>query len=198
MMLPELFPKQADGWQQQLGTGPYMVTDYVAGSSMTWARNPNYWQTNPVGPGKGDQLPYLDGVTSTSYLTWPQRKRLSAQARSTLSKASHRKTGSANLVNTMPYKPQYVQTYGDNPLPQGREDKANLPFKDVRVRQAMNYAVDKQKSFLKTTIRVMETCWDGLSTTPPHSQAYTLRLIRCPRTSRHLKKAATWPRRNSC
>ena len=32
MMLPELFPKQADGWQQQLGTGPYMVTDYVAGT----------------------------------------------------------------------------------------------------------------------------------------------------------------------
>jgi ABC-type transport system substrate-binding protein len=25
-------------------------------------RNPNYWMKNPVGPGKGDQLPYIATV----------------------------------------------------------------------------------------------------------------------------------------
>jgi peptide/nickel transport system substrate-binding protein len=141
MMLPELFPKQAD-WHNALGTGPYMVSDYVPGSEITMVRNPSYWQTNPVGPGKGDQLPYLDGM---KFFVIPD----------IYTRESAFRTGKLdiisgvvwedwqNIMNTMPYKPQYVQTYGANFLPTGREDK-NLPFNDVRVRQAMNLAFDKQ------------------------------------------------------
>jgi peptide/nickel transport system substrate-binding protein len=149
MMLPELFPKQSD-WHNQLGTGPFMVSDYVAGSSLTFVRNPNYWQKNPVGPGKGDQLPYLDGMnvyiipdTETQLASFRTGKVDTSGAFGGLEWEQWQ-----NLMNTMSYKPEYIQTYGDNPLPQGREDKANLPFKDLRVRQAMNYAVDKQ-SILK-------------------------------------------------
>ena len=32
------------------------------GSSVTYTRNPNYWEKDPIGPGKGNQLPYLDGI----------------------------------------------------------------------------------------------------------------------------------------
>jgi len=49
-------------WELQVGTGPFYVTDYVEGSSMTFAGNSKYWMKDPVGPGKGNQLPYLDGV----------------------------------------------------------------------------------------------------------------------------------------
>lgn len=110
---------------------------------MTLVRNPNYWQTNPIGPGKGDQLPYLDGINI--YIipdTYTQEASFRTGKIDTLTGVPWEDW--QNLLNTMPYKPAYVQTYGDNPLPQGREDKANLPFKDVRVRQAMNYTVDKQ------------------------------------------------------
>ena len=49
-------------WKSQLGTGGFMLTDYVAESSYTFVKNPHYWLTNPIGKGKGDQLPYADGV----------------------------------------------------------------------------------------------------------------------------------------
>jgi ferredoxin len=49
-------------WKNSVGSGPFMLTDYVKGSSATLVRNPNYWEKDPVGPGKGNQLPYLDGV----------------------------------------------------------------------------------------------------------------------------------------
>ena len=39
-----------------------MITDYVSGNSVTFIKNSKYWGTDPVGPGKGNQLPYLDAV----------------------------------------------------------------------------------------------------------------------------------------
>jgi len=42
----------------------------------------------------------------------------------------------------MPYVPESVVTYGFVAQPTGREDKA--PFNDLKVRQALNLAVDKQ------------------------------------------------------
>jgi len=141
MMLPELYPKQTD-WKNALGTGAFILTDWVSGSSMTFEKNPNYWGTNPCGPGKGDKLPYIDSVhilvlsdTSTreaafrtgkidsmGNLTWEQFNELSAQ---------------------MPYKFDYLQGYAFFSQPTGREDKPELPFQSLQVRQAMNYAVDK-------------------------------------------------------
>ncbi len=38
------------------------ITDYVEGSQATFAKNTKYWEKDPVGPGKGSQLPYVDGV----------------------------------------------------------------------------------------------------------------------------------------
>ncbi len=49
-------------WRNALGTGPFMLTDLVRGSSMTLTRNPHWWKTDPIGPGKGNQLPYIDGI----------------------------------------------------------------------------------------------------------------------------------------
>ena len=64
LMPPEVIKKYGDmrEWRNVVGTGPFMLTDYVAGSSATLVKNPGFWEKNPVGPGKGDQLPYLDGV----------------------------------------------------------------------------------------------------------------------------------------
>ena len=49
-------------WENAVGTGPFELTEYVPMSVHTFVRNPNYWMKNPIGPGKGDQLPYADGV----------------------------------------------------------------------------------------------------------------------------------------
>ena len=39
-----------------VGTGPYMLTDYVPGQKVTLQKNPNYWKTDSA----GTQLPYID------------------------------------------------------------------------------------------------------------------------------------------
>lgn len=49
-------------WRDSVGTGAFMLTDYVAGSLLAFDRNSNYWMKDPIGPGKGSQLPYLDSV----------------------------------------------------------------------------------------------------------------------------------------
>ena len=51
----------SNAWQDNTAdTGPYILSDWVQGSAATYRRNPNYWETDPVGPGKGNQLPYAD------------------------------------------------------------------------------------------------------------------------------------------
>ena len=131
-------------WEKMVGTGPYMITDYVVGSTITFERNPNYWLTDPVGSGKGNQLPYLDGLRS-----------LIIDDRSTQQAAF--RTGKLDImyeVQTedwelfMDQRPdlKYLQGYVSLPtMITGRVDKEELPFKDVRVRRAMNMAVNQEE-----------------------------------------------------
>jgi peptide/nickel transport system substrate-binding protein len=142
MMLPELYPKQSD-WKNNLGTGAFYVSDYVPNSIITFAKNPTYWQTDPVGPGKGSSLPYLDGI---KIMVIPDLSTRMAAFRT----GKLDWLGGAplptwedweDLKRTMPYLPEAVVTYGAVSQPTGREDKA--PFNDIKVRQALNLAVDK-------------------------------------------------------
>jgi peptide/nickel transport system substrate-binding protein len=140
-MLPELYPKQND-WHNSLGTGAFMIKDYIPAVSFTFEKNLNYWQTNPIGPGKGDQLPYLDGI------------KILIISDSSTQMAAFR-TGKADtyggldgddfkeLQTSMPWEFEYKYAYGMSYFPQTRMDK-ELPVNDIRVRQAMNLAVDKQ------------------------------------------------------
>ena len=47
-------------WRNSCGTGPFMLVDYIKGSSWTVERNPNYWGNDPIHPE--NKLPYLDSV----------------------------------------------------------------------------------------------------------------------------------------
>ncbi|UCC17363.1 MAG: ABC transporter substrate-binding protein [Dehalococcoidales bacterium] len=64
MYPPEIVQTYGDlnDWHTAVGTGPWILEDWVPATSVTMRRNPNYWGENPVGPGKGDPLPYADGV----------------------------------------------------------------------------------------------------------------------------------------
>ena len=68
ILAPEVLKKYrmgddaADDWTDSVGTGPFILTDFVPGSKITYIRNPNYWMKDPIGPGKGNQLPYIDGI----------------------------------------------------------------------------------------------------------------------------------------
>jgi peptide/nickel transport system substrate-binding protein len=61
---PEVVNKYGNmqNWKVSVGTGPFILTDFVSNSAATFIKNPKYWETNPIGSGKGDQLPYVEGI----------------------------------------------------------------------------------------------------------------------------------------
>ncbi|MEK7352983.1 MAG: ABC transporter substrate-binding protein, partial [Chloroflexota bacterium] len=139
---PELIQKygNAQAWDRSVGTGPYMLTDFVAGSVATLKRNPNYWDRDPVGPGKGNQLPYIDTVR---ILIVPD---LSTQMAAIRTARADWVSGviweeANNLRKTAPNLQSRKYTFRQTVIGM-RTDKPDLPFKDKRVRQALLMATD--------------------------------------------------------
>jgi peptide/nickel transport system substrate-binding protein len=129
-------------WKTMDTTGPFYITDYVAGSSLTYARNPNYWEKNPAGPGKGDQLPYIDKVKQLIIFDTSTQLAAFRTSKVDLFKNLNWEDSKYMIKNNPALKS--VQTFGAVFTPTGRVDKPELPFKDTRVRRALNMAVDKQ------------------------------------------------------
>ena len=52
IMPPDVISKYGDmkDWKNVVGTGPYMITDVVPSSFITFERNPDYWQNDPMHP----------------------------------------------------------------------------------------------------------------------------------------------------
>ena len=155
---PEVVDKSGDyiDWRNQAGTGPFMLTDYVAGSALTFKRNPDYWMKDPLHPA--NQIPYVDGLkqliitdVSTRLAAFRTAKLdyVGIYPNVTFDDAQTLMKANAQLK----YK---VVTGADKQLWM-RTDKADLPFKDVRVRQALNFAVDQPdivKSYYRGRSRV--------------------------------------------
>jgi peptide/nickel transport system substrate-binding protein len=49
-------------WRNAVGTGPFILTDYIEGSAATYSRNPKYWGTTTIN-GKVYQEPFIDKLT---------------------------------------------------------------------------------------------------------------------------------------
>ena len=142
-MAPEVIQKygtQLD-WRNSAGTGPFILTDFVSGAQATLKRNPNYWDKDQVGPGKGNQLPYLDGV---KFLIIPDVSTQMAAIRTAKADVAPLLTAddAKSLMKSNP-EMNYKKTMTDQPNIIGmRTDKLDLPYKDKRVRQALMMATD--------------------------------------------------------
>ncbi len=138
---PEVVEKYGDmaNWKTSVGSGPFVLSDHVEGSSATLVRNPDYWGTDPVGPGKGNQLPYLDGYT---FLIIPDLStRLAALRTGQLDQLSSISTEDAiQMRSTAPKLVEFERPGGGQPTISMRTDKP--PYDDVRVRRALMMATD--------------------------------------------------------
>ena len=58
MYPPDVIEQHGDAkdWRNLVGTGPFMLTDYVEGSSLTFEKNPNYWGFDEKYPEKPPAL----------------------------------------------------------------------------------------------------------------------------------------------
>jgi peptide/nickel transport system substrate-binding protein len=143
LLPPDVVQKYGDmhDWHNVVGTGPFMLTDYVSSSSATLERNPDYWMKESVGAGSGDQLPYLDRIkilviTDVSTQLAALRTGKTDTATGIASEDAKGLIGSIPALNYRSFLPLF------STLTAMRIDKADLPYKDKRVRQALMLATD--------------------------------------------------------
>ena len=79
IMPPEVVQQIGDvkDWRNMVGTGPFLLTDVVEGSSVTRTRNPEYWGHDEKYPQ--NQLPYIDTL---EWLIIPEEATLMSALRS--------------------------------------------------------------------------------------------------------------------
>ncbi len=142
MIPPEVVEQYGNmnDWKNVIGTGAYMLTDYVPGSVLTYERNPDYWQYDPIHPE--NRLPYLDGL---KWLNISDSSAIQAGFR----------TGKIDVIHSVSAEDKELFLRDKPDLMYAadfekmitvvamRVDKEDLPFKDVRVRRALNIAIDK-------------------------------------------------------
>ncbi len=138
---PESRETDADAtdWDKQVGTGPFMFKEYVAGSHMSYDRNPNFWGTATINGEVYDDIPFIDE------LIYPILKDESARIASL-------RTGKldvyhvmsvkneASLAQTNPELQKYTFVDIWTPLIALRTDIE--PFNNKEVRRAMMIALD--------------------------------------------------------
>jgi peptide/nickel transport system substrate-binding protein len=128
-------------WQDMIGTGAFIITDFVHDSSVTFERNPNYWKKDPFHPE--NTLPYLDGA---KWLIIPDLStRLAALRTAKVDwMGGISWEDAASLQETTPTLTYHSYPSGSNTAVFMKIYDQELPFQDKRVRRALNMAIDKQ------------------------------------------------------
>ncbi|MEW6184177.1 MAG: ABC transporter substrate-binding protein [Thermodesulfobacteriota bacterium] len=137
----EKAPGGPNKWENSTGTGPFMITEYKDGHSQIYTKNPNYWDSEIIN-GKKYKLPFVDKIHIT--LIRDEQTRIAAF-----------RSGKLDLLMALNWK--YVDELKKS-LPQlkwgrilatGNFSMAlrmdRKPFNDIRVRRAMNLAVNKKE-----------------------------------------------------
>lgn len=126
-------------WRNHNGTGPFIITDYVEGSSLTYDRNPLHWWETTIN-GKKYETPFIDRLIE---LIIPDGSTQLAALRTGKCDIEEAQ-GWENVETLEETNPELLQwrVLTTSNLQVGvRMDKA--PFDDIRVRQALNMALDK-------------------------------------------------------
>jgi len=141
---PEVIDLYGDAtdWRNQVGTGPFMLTDFIEGSSTTFKKNPNYWGYDEKYPE--NRLPYVD---EARILVLPDESTRLAALRSgkidwVLPSISNVDIADS-LKNTNPEIVQY--SFQSRSLNSYFINQDIPALSDVRVRAAMQMAIDLEK-----------------------------------------------------
>ncbi len=154
---PEVIEKYGDykDWRNVVGTGPFMLTDFVEDSSVTYEKNPDYWGYDEKYPQ--NRLPYVDGVKR---LIMPDEATRVAALRSgkidfwgwfySLDQVESLKQTNPEIVAHTQYVRSSASFAPNVRMP---------PFSDIRVRQAMQMALDLEG--------IAAPIWKGYADTTP-------------------------------
>jgi peptide/nickel transport system substrate-binding protein len=155
----EVVAAGAADWKNANGTGPFTLDNYIQGNSMVFKKNPLYWDSETVA-GQTQKLPYVDGIT---YRIVKDEATMLTSLRTAKVDVLEAVRWSAvpELKRSAP-QVQWSRSLSMNtPMVALRMD--TKPFDDVRVRRALNMAVNKAE--------IAKTYWGGnaeLLTHPMH------------------------------
>ena len=143
---PEVIQQYGDvkDWRNLVGTGAYVLTDWTEGSSTTWTKNPDYWKDDEKYPG--NRLPYIDEIQG---LFIPEEATRLAGLRSGQIDFLGNPGGFADITSVdvleglRKSNPEIVlEPWWDRSQNSYAIDASKPPFDDVRVRKAMQMALD--------------------------------------------------------
>jgi peptide/nickel transport system substrate-binding protein len=146
----QIFPPELDtvykaqsttDWRCCVGAGAFMIKDYVPANSATVVRNPNYWMKDPVGPGQGNQLPYVNTV---KYVLMPDLSTQQAALRTgVIDQAGAYTIENKDLMlGQKPALKVALGGWGSQSYLGMRTDLAGTPYSNLKVRRAMMMATD--------------------------------------------------------
>jgi peptide/nickel transport system substrate-binding protein len=141
-------------WHNAIGTGPFILTDYVDSISATLTANPNYWGHDERYPQ--NQLPYINKIVD---LIIPNPATALAALRTGKITAIDAITAlqAAGMKQTNPEIAQIPVPIGNCNTIDPRNDKA--PFNNVQVRQALQMSINLPQ--------IAQTYYNGQSESTP-------------------------------
>ncbi|RZN32350.1 ABC transporter substrate-binding protein [Bradyrhizobium sp. Leo121] len=137
----EVVDAGAGNWKNANGTGPFMLTDYIQGNAVTFSKNPVYWDKEKIA-GQEYKLPFVDKIVyrtikdEATFLTALRTAKLDLleairwTAVDELKKSAPQLQWSRSLGTGGTFLAMRVDT---------------KPFDDIRVRRALNMAVNKKE-----------------------------------------------------
>lgn len=137
----EVVAAGAGNWKNVTGTGPFQVADYVQGNSLVYTKNPTYWDSESIG-GQSYKLPFVDKVTyrfikdEQTFITALRTAKLDVLESVRWSHVDELKKSAPKIQWS-----RYLQNGGQ--FIAMRMDQK--PFDDIRVRKAMNLAINRQE-----------------------------------------------------
>jgi len=170
----EVDEKGMKNWRNANGSGPYTLKNYVQGNTMTFAKNPAYWDSTTIG-GKAYKLPFADTINyriirdESTYLTALRTGRLDILESIAWTAVEELKQSAPQLQWNKRLTPNA------NTIALRMDTK---PFDDIRVRHALNMAIDRQQiitSFYKGNAEILAypmhpeygPYYEALDTMPP-------------------------------
>ena len=141
---PEVMEQEGgmEHWKSVVGTGPYELTDFVEGTSVTWTKNPNYWGYDEKFPE--NRLPYID--ERRVLLIKDEATKISALRTGKLDYMGWI-VGSALTIDQMEAvkktnpEMQFLPYSYRSDLTSFALNSTRPPFDDIRVRKAMQMAL---------------------------------------------------------
>jgi peptide/nickel transport system substrate-binding protein len=132
-------------WNNPIGSGPYVLQSWVKGSSITFAKNPKYWESGH---------PLLDKVVF-NFVTDDNTRLLDLES------------GQAQVIDSVPFdqvsslqahKKLVVAPYSIPSWILLSVNNNKAPFNNVNVRQALSYAIDRSA--------INQKIYSGLASVP--------------------------------